>query len=76
MQTTHPLLYDKHTCTCHIIKLSILQKYATLQSMREEASFRMFFEKVRMSKRKLEVNDPKLPKNEKFRVIMRKPKLL
>ena len=30
--------------------------------MREEASFRMFFVKVRASKRKLEINDPKLPK--------------
>ena len=27
--------------------------------MREEASFRMFFEKFKMSKRKLEINDPK-----------------
>ena len=30
--------------------------------MREEASFRMFFEKVRVSKRKLVIDDPKLPK--------------
>ena len=33
--------------------------------MREEASFRMFFEKVRASKRKLEINDPKLSKKRK-----------
>ena len=30
--------------------------------MREEASFRMFFEKVRVSKRKLVTDDPKLHK--------------
>ena len=30
--------------------------------MREEASFRMFFEKFRASKRKLEIDDPKPPK--------------
>ena len=33
--------------------------------MREKASFCMFFEKVRVSKRKLEINDPKLPKKGK-----------
>ena len=33
--------------------------------MREEASFRMFFEKFRASKRKLEIDDPKPPKKEK-----------
>ena len=30
--------------------------------MREEASFRMIFEKFRVSKRKLVIDDPKLPK--------------
>ena len=30
-----------------------------LQRMREQASFCMFFEKVRASKRKLEIDDPK-----------------
>ena len=30
--------------------------------MREEAGFRMFFEKFRASKRKLEIDDPKPPK--------------
>ena len=30
-----------------------------------KASFRMFFGKVRASKRKLEINDPKLPKTRK-----------
>ena len=30
--------------------------------MREEANFRMFFEKFRASKRKLEIDDPKPPK--------------
>ena len=29
--------------------------------MREEASFRMFFEKFKVSKRKLEIDDPKPP---------------
>ena len=29
--------------------------------MREEASFCMFFEKVKESKRKLEIDDPELP---------------
>ena len=33
--------------------------------MREEAGFHMFFEKVRTSRQKLEVNDPKLPKKRK-----------
>ena len=43
--------------------------FSSLQDMREEASFRMFFEKVRLSKGKLETDDTKLPKKEKFRVI-------
>ena len=29
--------------------------------MREKANLRMFFKKVRTSKRKLEIDDPKLP---------------
>ena len=33
--------------------------------MREEASFLMIFEKVRASKWKLEIDDPKLPKKRK-----------
>ena len=33
--------------------------------MREEASFRMFFEKFRAWKRKLEINEPKPPKKRK-----------
>ena len=33
--------------------------------MREEASFCMFFEKFRASKRKLEIDDPKPPKKRK-----------
>ena len=33
--------------------------------MREEASFRMFFEKFRASKQKLEMDDPKPPKKRK-----------
>ena len=39
--------------------------FSTLQGMREEASFRMLFEKVRASKQKLEINDPKLLKKRK-----------
>ena len=42
--------------------------------MREEASFRMFFGKVRASKRELDIDDPKLPKKRK--VIIRKEKYL
>ena len=34
--------------------------------MREEASFLMIFEKVRASKWKLEIDDPKLPKKRKL----------
>ena len=34
--------------------------------MREEASFRMFFEKLTASKQKLETEDPKPPKKEKL----------
>ena len=33
--------------------------------MREEANFRMFFEKCRASKQKLEIDDPKPPKKRK-----------
>ena len=44
--------------------------------MREEANFRMLFEKFRASKRKLEIDDPKPPKKEKFWVIMGEEKLL
>ena len=36
--------------------------FSLLQGMREKASFRMFFEKFRASKRKLEIDDPKSPK--------------
>ena len=43
--------------------------FSSLQDMRGEASFRMFFEKVRLSKEKLETDDTKLPKKEKLRVI-------
>ena len=42
--------------------------------MREEASFRMFFGKVRASKQELDIDDPKLPKKRK--VIIRKEKYL
>ena len=38
---------------------------STLKGMREDASFHMFFEKVRASAQKLEVNDPKLPRKRK-----------
>ena len=50
--------------------------FSSLQGMREETIFRMNVEKVRASKRKVEIDDPKLPKKEKFGVIMRKKKLL
>ena len=49
-----------------IVKLSELQKcFLSLQDMREKASFCMFFEKVRASKQKLEIDDPKPPKTGK-----------
>ena len=35
--------------------------FSSLQGMREEASFRRFFEKVRVLKQKLEIDDPKPP---------------
>ena len=58
---------------------SILYNRAVSQELRDavlkEASFRMFFEKFRASKRKLEIDDPKPPKKEKFWVITRKEKL-
>ena len=38
--------------------------FSSLQGMK--ASFRMFFERFRASKRKLEIDDPKPPKNRKF----------
>ena len=44
--------------------------------MREEASLSMFFKKVNASKQKLEIDDQIHLKKEKFRVIMRKEKLL
>ena len=34
--------------------------------MREEASFRMFFEKAKVPKRKLEIDDPELPQERKI----------
>ena len=40
--------------------------FSPLQGMKKEASFRMFFEKFRASKRKLEIDDPKPPKKRKF----------
>ena len=39
--------------------------FTSLQVMREEANFFMFFEKFRASKRKLEIDDPKPPKKRK-----------
>ena len=39
--------------------------FSSLQGMREEASFRMIFEKFRATKRKLEIDDPKPPKKMK-----------
>ena len=49
--------------------------FSSLQGMRAEVSFRVFFEKVRASERKLEIDDQKQPKKN-FRVIMRTEKLL
>ena len=43
--------------------------FSSLQDMREEASYHMFFEKLRLPKAKLETDDTKLPKKENFRVI-------
>ena len=64
----HPLRWLRScTYTCHIIKPSKLQKcFLSLQGMREEAGFRMFFEKVNASKRKLEIDDLELPSERKI----------
>ena len=37
----------------------------TLQGTREEASFHMFFQKLTALARKLDINDPKLPRKRK-----------
>ena len=39
--------------------------FSSLQGTREEASFRMFLDKFRAPKRKLEIDDPKPPKKRK-----------
>ena len=57
LQHTHLSCYEAQ----QIAKVCL----STLKGMREEAGFRMFFEKVRTSTQKLEVNDPKLPKKRK-----------
>ena len=54
---THLSCYEAQ----QIAKVSL----SMLKGMREEASFHMFFEKVRASAQKLEVNDPKLPRKRK-----------
>ena len=57
IQTIYLILYNTHTC--HVIELSKLKKvcFSMLQGMREETSFRSFFEKA--SARKLDINGPK-----------------
>ena len=56
----------QHTyLTCHEAQQIAKVCLSTLKGMREEASFHMFFEKVRASAQKLEVNDPKLPRKRK-----------
>ena len=40
--------------------------FLSLQGMREEAGFRMFFEKVNASKWKLEIDDLELPSERKI----------
>ena len=40
-------------------------RYMCVQCMREEASFHMFFEKVKASKGKLEIDDTQLSKKRK-----------
>ena len=37
-----------------------------IQDSRKEASFRMIFKKVRASKQKLEIDDPRPPKKNSF----------
>ena len=62
IQITYLILYNAHTC--NVTELSKLKKicFSTLQGMREEASFRVFFEKVRATTRKLEIDNAKLPR--------------
>ena len=71
------LYFTIHTHVHVIYKAQLFAKicFSSLQDMRKEVSFRMIFEKVRASKRKLEIDDPRPPKKQ-FRVIMRKEKLL
>ena len=61
-------LYDKYTCTCHITKLNKLQKYIFhhYKAWERKLASECFFEKVRASKWKLEVDDPKPPKERKI----------
>ena len=61
-----------HTCTCHI-KPSKLQKWVFPHYKTET---KLVFVCLRPSKGKLDTNDTKLSKKEKFCVIIRKEKLL
>ena len=51
--------------SCHKAQEIAKVCFSTLQSIREEASFHMFFQKVRSSARKLEIDDPRLPRKRK-----------
>ena len=67
MRPTNNLSMLCNTHICYAIQLSKLQKcLSTLQGMRKEASFYMFFEKVKASARKPEIGELKLPRKRKF----------
>ena len=57
-----PMTTPLHMHMSHYKAKQILKKcFLSLQDMREKASFRMFFENVKESKWKLEIDDPKVP---------------
>ena len=61
------LYFTIHTHVHVILKSTVNCKkcFLSLQRMREEPSFRIFFERFRASKWKLEIDDPKPPKKRK-----------
>ena len=68
MRPTYLLLCNTHAHThlsCYEAQQIAKVCLSTLKGMREEASFNRFFEKVRVSAQKREVNDPKLLRKRK-----------
>ena len=57
----------RHICRSYYEVKEIAKTcFLLLQGVREEASFRMFFEKVKVSKRKLEIDNLELPSERKI----------